>query len=564
MRRFAEARGPGAILRSLLLTLVALVASSLKEARAAGPAQPNIFFFYADDWARIASCYADPAKPSLSDALNTPNIDRVAREGVRFNNAFYSCPQCTPSRGAITTGSYFWRTGSSAILSGGEWVGHDNPFQRLPKFPELLAAAGYYTDKQYKTLPFTPTKGTGAGRRINVDRFLRYGLHVSQGTTAAERKQRHDEVVQQTRNVIRRLLAECGPERPFFFVFGPTNTHRPYARGSGQALWGIQPDSLKGRVPPFLPDVPEVREDLADALGEIMALDLMLGVFLEELQSSGRLDNTLLVVTGDNGLPGVPRGKTEMYDLGSAAPLLVRWPAKIKPGRTVDDFTTLMDLAPTFLEAAGLTPPDEMNGRSLMPQLVAAKSGVIDPSRDAAIFGRERHVGSARAGNLPYPSRAIRTRDLLYIRNFKPGRWPLGDPIGITDTTAPDFAALHTNTQTTIRDLDGSVTKAWLVTNRNDSAVRPYFERAFGRRPVEELYDLRRDPHQLKNVATDPAFAAAKRELSSRLERVMQETGDPRLNDAFDRPPYVESNAPAHEPGQPRRKKDRAAKQGKR
>jgi N-sulfoglucosamine sulfohydrolase len=535
----------------------ALAAVSL--VRGAAPAtRPNLFFFYADDWARIASCYAEPGRPSLSDAIQTPNIDRVAREGVKFNHAFYSCPQCTPSRGAITTGSHFWRTGSSAILSGGDWQGHEDPFAALPKFPTLLGAAGYHVDKQHKTLPFVPTRGTGAGAKFRVGQFLRYGLHVSEAKSAAERKERHEQVVQQTRDTMRRVLAECGPGRPFFFVFGPINPHRPYARGSGQSLWGINPDTLQGRVPLFLPDVPEIREDLADALGEILALDLMLGVFLEELQQSGRLEQTLVVVTGDNGLPGVPRGKTQMYDLGSAAPLLVRWPGKIAPGRTVDDFVTLMDLAPTFLEAAGLPVPAAMDGRSLMPQLTATRSGLIDPTRDAAIFGRERHVGSARAGNLPYPSRAVRTRDFLYIRNFKPERWPLGDPIGITATSAPEFAALHTSTQATFRDLDGSVTKAWLVTHRNDPKVAPFYQLAFGLRPGEELYDLRKDPHQLINVAADPAYAAARRQLGDRLERVMRETKDPRLDDAFDRVPYVEASPESG--GQARKQKREARK----
>ena len=539
--------------------ILCLLVFALASVRGATPAQPSIFFFYADDWARIASCYADPRRPSLSDAIKTPNIDRIAREGARFNNAFYSCPQCTPSRGAIITGSHFWRTGSSAILSGGEW-GPDtpNPFNALPKFPELLAAAGYHVDKQHKTLPFAPTRGSGAGGTFAVGQFLRYGLHVMPAKTPAARQQRHDEVVQQTRTTMRRVLAEGGAGKPFFFVFGPTNTHRPYARGSGQALWGINPDALKGKVPPFLPDVPEIREDLADALGEVMALDLMLGVFLEELQAAGRLDETLVVVTGDNGLPGVPRGKTQMYDLGSAAPLLVRWPGKVQPGRTVDDFVMLMDLAPTFLEAAGVRPPATMNGRSLLPQLTATRSGVIDTARDAAIFGRERHVGGARAGNLPYPSRAIRTKDFLYIRNFKPDRWPLGDPFGISDADAssPSFEAVHSDTQTTLRDLDGSVTKAFLVTRRRDPEIRPVYELGFGKRPAEELYDLRRDPDQMKNVAGEPAYAAAQRELSERLMKVLRDTQDPRLEDAFDRPPYVE----AQPDGASSRKAKRAAK----
>jgi N-sulfoglucosamine sulfohydrolase len=540
--------------RTALLLVVALASLT---ARAAGPSRPDILFFYADDWGRMASCYADPARPSLSDVINTPHIDRIAREGVKFNHAFFSSPQCTPSRGSIITGSHFWRTGSSAILSGGEW-GPDtpNPFLALPKFPELLAReAGYHIDKQHKTLPFTPTRGSGAGAKFPVGPLLRYGLHVSQAKSPEERKQRHEEVVQQTRQTIVRVLAQSGPEKPFFFVFGPINTHRPYARGSGQSLWGIDPDALRGRVPPFLPDVPDVREDLADALGEILALDLMLGVFLEELEKAGRLDNTLVVMTGDNGIPGIPRGKTEMYDLGSAAPLLIRWPARIKPGRSVDDFTTLMDLAPTFLEVAGVTPPATMDGRSLLPQLVATESGLIDRTRDAAIFGRERHVAGARAGNLPYPSRAVRTKDFLYIRNFKPDRWPLGDPFGITETTTPDYADLHASTMTTFRDLDGSLTKAPLVTNRQDPRVKPYYERLFGQRPAEELYDLRADPDQLNNVAASPAYAAAKRELAGRLDRVMRETADPRLEDAFDRPPYVEANPGPADPRRPARKK---------
>lgn len=521
--------------RALLLVMWCCLASA---ANAAETARPNLFFFYADDWARVASCYADPARPSLSDVIKTPNIDRLAREGARFNNAFYSCPQCTPSRGAISTGSYFWRVGSTAILSGGEWAGAEDPFKALPKFADLLGAAGYHTDRQHKTLMFTPTTGTGQGASHKVGTFLRYGLYVSQAKTPEERRKRHDEIVEQTRVTLRRVLAEAGA-KPFFFVFGPINTHRPFARGSGQALWSIDPETLRGKLPPYLPDVPEIRADFADALGEVLALDLMLGVFLEELEKAGKLDNTLLVAAGDNGLPGVPRGKTQMYDLGSHAPLLMRWPGKIKPGRVVDDFTTLMDLAPTFLEAGGVTPPASMDGRSLMPQMLASGSGTIDPKRDAAIYGRERHYITARPGNLPYPSRALRTKDFLYIRNFKPERWPMGDPLG---EVTPPFDALLTNTDVTMRDLDMGLTKAWLFTHRDDPAVRPLFELTLGKRPAEELYDLRSDPHQMKNVAAEPAYAAKAAELRERLLVVLRATRDPRLDDAFDRPPYVEAD----------------------
>ncbi len=523
---------------SLRVLLLLAWGCAIPAASAAGTARPNLFFFYADDWARMASCYADPARPSVSDAIKTPHIDRLAREGVRFDNAFYSCPQCTPSRGAISTGSYFWRAGSTAILAGGEWAGAADPFRTLPKFADLLGAAGYHTDRQHKTLMFTPTPGTGEGASRRVGTFLRYGLHVAQAKTAEERRRRHEEIVAQTRLTLQRVLAEAGA-KPFFFVFGPINAHRPFARGSGQALWGIDPESLRGKLPPYLPDVPEIREDFADALGEVLALDLMLGVFLEELERAGKLDNTLIVAAGDNGLPGVPRGKTQLYDLGSHAPLLMRWPGKIKPGRVVEDFTTLMDLAPTLLEAGGVTPPASMDGRSLLPQMLAERSGTIDAERDAAIYGRERHYVTARPGNLPYPSRAVRTKDFLYIRNFKPERWPMGDPLG---ERTPPFDALLTNTDVTMRDLDMGLTKAWLLTHREEPGVRPLFELTLGKRPEEELYDLRRDPHQMKNVAAEPAYAAQAKELRERLMGVLRATRDPRLDDAFDRPPYVEAD----------------------
>ena len=524
---------------AVLATVAATLTSRVGQAAAADP-RPNIVFFYADDWGRVASCYADPARPSPSDVVETPNIDRVAREGVRFENAFFPCPQCTPCRGSLITGNYFWRCGSAANLQGGEWKTHPDPLAALPKFPPLLADSGYHTDRQHKTLGFTPTRGTGAGAVYPVGEFLRYGMHVSGGETASARDRRHRDVVDQTRNTILRALAERPADKPFFFVFGPINTHRPYVRGSGRALWGIEPDALKGKLPAFLPDVPEVREDMADYLGEVRALDLMLGVFLEELRKAGVLDGTLLVLAGDNGPPGFPRGKTQLYDLGTAAPLIVRWPGRVKAGRTSNDLVNLMDLAPTFLEIAGVKPPASMDGRSLVPQLLADRSGAIDPTRDHVIFGRERHYGTARAGNLPYPARAIRTRDFLYIRNFKPDRWPMGDPFGVTDATAPSDDALRDDTAATFRDLDASPTKAWVVSHRDDADGEKYYEYAFAKRPAEELYDLRKDPDQLHSVAAEAAYAGPKRELADRLSRVMRATKDPRLDDAFDRPPYVE------------------------
>ncbi len=506
--------------------------------------KPDILLFLADDWGRQASCYADPMRPSPSDVIKTPSLDRVAREGVRFNNAFYPCPQCTPSRAAIVTGSWFWRCGSAAFLNGGQWRGQPNPFNDLPRFPELLSASGYTTAKAFKTLAFKPTLKSAADDSISG--YLRYGLHVSQGKTAAERAQLRSEVVEQTRSSIRHVLTNCPAGKPFFFVYGPINTHRPFARGSGKLLWGIEPDSLRGKLPPELPDVEVIREDMADTLGEVLALDMMVGIFLDELNAAKRLENTMFVLTGDNGLPGFPRGKTQMYDIGSAAPLLIRWPAKVKPGRTVDDFVNLMDLAPTFLEAAGVKIPATIDGRSLMPQLVSKASGLVEASRACAIFGRERHYADARPGNLPYPSRAIRTADFLFIRNFKPERWPLGDPFGISGSSGPSFglvADYELLAKAPFRDCDASPTKAWLVEHRSEPLGKTAFNLSFGTRPDEELYDLRSDPAQVTNVASQIEYADVVNKLSVELRSILKRSGDPRLRDAFDAPPWVERAA---------------------
>lgn len=530
------------ILLALVIAPLLLLSSSTQSSEVN---RPNIVFFFADDWGRDAGCYASPACPSPSDLVKTPNIDQVAREGVRFNNAFYDCPLCTPSRASIVSGCYFWRCGASALLGGNEWHGKEaDPFIDLPRFPHLLADAGYATAKAFKTLSFKPTL-----KNVSIDgirSYVRYGLHVSSGETPEDRELRRQEVINQTRESIRRVLAECSEGTPFFFVYGPINTHRPYAAGSGQALWGISSDSLKGKLPAYLPDVPEVRTDLADYLGEVQALDLMVGIFLEELKKTGQADNTILVLSGDNGAPGFTHGKTQLYDLGSRAPLIIRWPNHVRAGRTVDDFVTLKDLAPTFLEAAGVHPPATMDARSLMPLLVAEKNGLIDTNRNAAIFGRERHYRAARSGNLPYPSRAIRTKDFLFIRNFTPNRWPFGDPFGIgfnPEQEAKVSGEYSRLADAPFRDMDASLTKAWLILHREDSVGRSYYDLAFGKRPAEELYDMGKDPHQMNNVKDDPACVDTLAKLREQLLNELKANNDPRLdNDAFDREPYLRLN----------------------
>ena len=244
------------------------------------------------------------------------------------------------------------------------------------------------------------------------------------GQTIADAKQ---ELLDEVRNNFDSFLSARPSDTPFCYWWGPTNTHRTWERGSGEELWNLDPDDLKGRMPAFLPDAHEIREDFNDYLGECVAFDAGLGVIIERLEAIGELDNTLIVVSGDLGIPGFPRAKCNLYDIGTEVAMAVRWHGQVSPGRVVSDFVNLMDLAPTFLDAAGVDQPSGMVGNSIVPLLKSGGSGRMEEDRDFVVTGRERH-NPTREGGLPYPQRALRTDDFLYIYNFEPDRWPMGDP----------------------------------------------------------------------------------------------------------------------------------------
>ena len=530
-------------MKKTTFVICALLSVILSHAQEKPAQRQNVLFCFADDWGRYAGAYAKlDGRPSPSDVVKTPNIDRVAREGVLFKNAFVNAPSCTPCRSALLSGRYFFNTGRAAILQGAIWDGS------VPSFPLQLREAGYHIGKSFKVwTPGTPTDAPFGGQQFayqksggeqnnyseNVTRRVREGQ-----TIAAAREKIHEEV----RGNFASFLAESKPGQPWFYWFGPTTVHRTWVKGSGKKLWGIEPDLLKGKLPQFLPDVPEVREDFADYLGEVQAFDSYVGVLLEQLKASGQLENTLVGISGDHGAPGFPGGKCNLYDFGVRVALVAAGPG-IKAGRVADDFVNLMDLAPTFMELGGAKLPEKMNGRSLLPVLHSEKSGQVDPSRTFVITGRERHVGSAREGNLPYPQRALRTADFLYIRNFAPDRWPMGAPLAVTATRAPDANTLEQDTRAGFADMDAGPTKAWLVAHRNEPQWKWHYDYAFAKRPAEELYDLKNDPEQIKNVAADPTFAAQKKESAARLMKILTDAGDPRVTgdgSTFDKPPFSE------------------------
>ena len=520
------------------------------------PTRPNILFCFADDWGRYASIYATLEKmPSLNQVVKTPNIDRVARAGVVFRRAFVNAPSCTPCRSALLSGRYFFNTGRGAILQTAEWDA------AIPSFPHLLRDAGYHIGETYKVWsPGTPDDAPfGAGKYAyekagklpnDFSENMTKMLDEGQSFEAAREK-----IYGQVKGNFDAFLADRKAGQPWMYWFGPTTTHRRWIKGSGKKLWNIEPDSLKGKLPPFLPDVAEVREDLADYLGEVQAYDAYIGLLLKRLEETGEMDNTLIVISGDHGMPGVSNGKCNLYDFGIGVALVAQLPKSMggKPGRVVDDLVSLPDLAPTFLEAAGVTLPVAMNAKSILNVLRSNKNGQVDSNRNWVIAGRERHVAFANENNLPYPQRSLRTQDFLYIRNFKPERWPLGYPADLSDTNTPTQEDLEANTYAAFADMDASPTKAWLVLHRNESQWKKFYEIAFAKRPGEELYDLRKDPNQMNNVAAEAAYAKEKSKLSGQLMKILTDAGDPRVTgdgNTFERPPFTNPS-----PQQPKRKK---------
>ena len=447
---------------------------------------PNILFAFADDQSWLHTSFNGDSN------VNTPNFDRIAREGVSFSHCFSACPSCTPSRSAVLTGQDIWRIKQAGVLYG-------SIPKEVPLFPLLLQDDGYhvgYTGKGW--VPGDPfalgRRRYPIGREYNneTNRFVAAGLND-----------------QDYAENFRHFLKDRPDDAPFFFWFGCKEPHRVYEDGIGKRL-GKQAKNVQ--VPDFFPDDQIVRSDILDYCVEIEYFDSQLGKMIQQLEAAGELDNTIVIVTSDNGMP-FPRCKTTLYDLGTRMPMAIRW-NKIPAGRRIDDFVLLTDLAPTILEVAGLQIPDPMTGRSLLPLLTSTQQGRIDPTRDHVVTAVERHTW-CRPDGATYPSRAIRNDDYLYIRNFAPDRWPTGGPTFVSSN------------KTFHGDVDACPTKTFMVDHAEQFPRE--FDLCFGKRPLEELYDVRNDPWQVKNLAADPAFASAKEKMWKQLEDRLRSTGDPRV-----------------------------------
>ena len=316
---------------------------------------------------------------------------------------------------------------------------------------------------------------------------------------------------------------------PFCFWFGASDPHRPYTAGTGVES-GVKLEDV--HLFEHFPDAEVVRSDVADYYFEVQRFDREVGELVDLLEEMGELENTLIVMTGDHGMP-FPRAKGNLYDSGTRVPMAIMWPGAIPGGRTVTDFVSTTDIAPTFLDAAGLEAPNEMTGRSLLSILKSDQSGRVSADRDHVIFGRERHVVAQAAPELGgYPARGIRTDEFLYIRNYEPDRWPAG---------TPDYERAQVP-NAWLADCDNSPTKWFLWQNRNDPELKRYYDLSFAKRPAEELYDLKKDPGQVVNVAEDQQYRRTRIQLAVRLAQALIAMEDPRLEGRgalFDSQPYL-------------------------
>jgi N-sulfoglucosamine sulfohydrolase len=440
--------------------------------------QPNILFCISDDQSWLhAGAMGDPV-------VKTPAFDRIAKEGILFTNGYCDAPSCGPSRSAILTGQHIWRLEKAGNI-------HSRLPVKFPLYSEMLENAGYATGSY--------SKAWSPGQFMSDTGWIHSGR--SQDNPAGKRYKSFKEFFQAKPQ-----------DQPFCFWLGSTDAHRGYKLNSGIES-GMDP--AKVIVPEHFPDDPIVRKDILDYYYEVQRWDTTVWNALTVLEEAGELENTLVVVTSDNGMP-FPRAKATIYDFGTRMPLAISWPSKIaNPDRTYEGFVHLSDLAATFLEAAGLEVPAEMTSKSLMDVF----SDKEEIQREAAYTAMERHDG-CREGGKGYPCRAVRTKDYLYIRNYEPDRWPSGNPDARYCARAIPFG-----------EVDSSPTKTLMMDKKEEFKL--YYDLAFGMRPAEELYVIESDPSQINNVAGLAEYAEVKEKLSQQLQDYTAETGDPRALGEF-------------------------------
>ena len=487
-----------------LLVAVGLTATAADE-------RPNILVCVSDDQSYPhASAYG-------YEAVRTPSFDRIAAEGVLFTNAFTPAPGCSPMRASFLTGKYIWEIGPAGT--------HASSFPKeYPVYPEVLEKSGYQIGATGKL--WGPGRWEVSGRDRNPA-----------GPAWNDKKMEAPSGVRNTDYAgnFEAFLESRDSERPFCFWFGASEPHRAFGSGNGERS-GLRPEDVE--VPGFLPDTETVRGDLLDYAFEVEWFDTHVGRCVAALEARGELDNTVVVVTSDNGM-AFPRAKANVYEYGIHMPLAIRWGDRVPGGRVVHDLVNLIDVTATLYEVSRTATPTEfpLSGRSLIPILYSEQSGWIETSRLYTFSGRERH-SSSRYHSLGYPQRAIRDQRYLFIWNLKPERWPAGTPrkIGVGSYPKPEELSLWTlgPSDGGYHDIDACPTLQEMIQRKGEPRIGKLLELATGMRPEYELYDIVRDPACLNNLVNQGSYSSTAERLRGALESTLRATGDPRLNGGGD------------------------------
>ena len=465
--------------------------------------RPNILFCIADDWG-----WPHAGAYGAGDWVKTPTFDRLAKEGVLFENAFTSNPKCCPSRASMVAGRNTWQMK--------EAVNHIVPWpSEFVSYVDLLEQAGYHVGMTGKG--WGPGTWKDSGRTTNP-------AGPSYDQFKLDPPYRGISNNDYARNFTEGFLAaRPSDETPFCFWLGAKEPHRGYEEGAGLRT-GKDPRSVD--LPAFYPEEKVIREDMLDYAIEVEWFDSHVGRCLDYLEQIGELDNTIVVMTSDHGMP-FPRVKGQIYEHAFHLPLAIRWGDVSGGGRSVKDFVNVRDFAPTFLEAAGVKPHAQFTGSSLVSLLKSNRSGWIEPeTRNVMLVGKERH-DLGRPNDWGYPVRAIRTADYLYVHNYEPDRWPAGNP------------------ETVYRNCDGGPTKSKLL-----NSFDKWYAFSFGKRPEHELYRISVDTDCVHNLIDQPGYETITRQLRERMEVMLREEGDLRAlgtPEWFDAIPYTASRKHAYE-----------------
>ncbi len=482
-----------------ILAFISLIAC--KDSTTENPISvPNILFCIADD----------ASFPHMgaygTNWVNTPGFDRVANEGLLFTKAYTPNAKCAPSRSCIITGRNSWQLEEAA----NHW-----PYfpEKFTTYPEVLARNGYktgYTGKGWA--PGKATKANGEPRALLGPSYSEIKL-----TPPAEYISNVDYAAN-----FESFLDELTGDQPFCFWYGAIEPHRRYEYGAGINKAGKSLTDID-EVPEFWPDNDSVRTDMLDYAYEIEYFDRQLEKMLNMLEERGLLDNTLVVVTSDNGMP-FPRVKGQKYEWSNHMPLAMMWKnGIIDPGRVITDWVSFIDFTPTFLDVAQIEPAattmQPITGNSLVDIF---RKEPTDISRNRVLVGKERHdVG--RPEDVGYPVRGIFKEEWLYLYNFKPDRWPAGDP------------------ETGYLNCDGSPTKTLVLNTYYSEDQKHIWQHSFGKKPQEELYNIQEDPLCMNNLANTDAFSQEKQSLHDELFEALRLQQDPRIigdGDIFDQYEY--------------------------